>query len=185
MRRYGILKNQLLVMTIIAVMISSVPGCIFLVKVHEISWPGVRARTEAPLYHIGDIKKFESVDFRPGKDTIEFSLKMPDGSVLTYDHLTPEAITPYVMPDDWSTDGNCRSVEVTYDNGWVTAYFEDGKLILVTVFAWPRQPVSLGQSVPAIGNRDGTKVFPLPITKDELIELFGEPTKARTYLFST
>lgn len=177
-------KTRLLITGIIVAMMSSVTGCIFLVKVHQLSWPGIEARKEVPLYHMGEIK-FNNITFRPSKDTIKFSLRMPDGHIVTYDQLTPEAIAPYVTPSDWSTNGNCRYVGVTYDNGRVTAYFENGKLTRVTVFVWPRTTVRPGQSVPAIGNRDGTKFFTLPITKDELIELFGEPTKARTYLFNT
>lgn len=180
-------KTRLFITTIIVVMLCSVTGCCFLVKAHELHWPGIRARTEVPLWHIGAFK-YRSVYFRPGEAPIKFSIQMPDGRILKSAQLTPEALAPYVMPSDWSTDDTVRDAMVEYDNGrvgHVVFYFENGKPTLVIVFAWLRRRVRLGQFAPAIGNRDGSKVFPLPITEDELIELFGEPTEAKTYLFST
>lgn len=190
MQKSRTLKKRLFITTVILAMMGSMTGCIFPVWERIVRWPGARVRREVPLCHIGPIK-FRWVELQPGKDTTEFSIQMPDGRILTSDQLTVEAFSQYLTPCAPETQkwypavSDCAFLE--NDNGYVKVRFEgNGKAAYVLLCAYfYSQPPRPGQWVPAIGNRDGSQVFPLPITEDELIKLFGEPIGAWTSLFST
>ena len=178
------MKKVLLIIIVVLAGVIGICYLLFTVKVRALDWSGIRARREVPLFHKGKVK-FNQLWFEPVKDTIKFSIKMPDGRILTYDQLTYEAVKPYVRQSSLETYKTHHYGGIEYDNGFATVYFDKGELTRIDVFVWLRRPVRPGQSVPAIGNQDGSKIFPLPVTKDELIELFGKPTREHTYLFST
>lgn len=180
--RWGRLIRSL----ILVVLLSCLSGC-FTVKVHRLSWPGLDIRKEVSLFHIG-AGQFYALDFNMNSDTIGFSVQMPDGKVLTSDRLTPETLAPYVTPFDqldskvhpsWSNHMN-----IIYDNGSVRVFFEESRLARVAIFVNRRRRLP-NESVPGIGNATGDKIFFMPITKHELIELYGEPSSAHSYLFNT
>jgi hypothetical protein len=187
MRKSERLKTWLFVTSIVVVAMCSTPGCCFLAKVRSVTWPGIHVREEMPLWCISQVK-FKTVYFElEEKDATEFSLRMPDGRILRSSQLTSETIAEYLTPfkeltqethaswADWSI--------IEYDLGQVRIYFEDDTPTRVNAISY--KSFRAGQSVPAIGNRDGSKVFPLPIAEGELIKLFGKPTKSKTYLFNT
>ena len=161
-------------------------GC-FTVKVRHLRWPGLRVRREGPLINIGDIP-FYIVYFDVKSDTVEFSVRMPDGHVLTSDQMTPQALAPYATP----TDQLVREVHpswsdhliVEYENGSIRVRFDENRLKRVAIFVRQRWGMA-NESRPAIGNATGDKIFSMPVTERQLVELFGEPSSARSYLFNT
>lgn len=183
--RFGIRQIRHILPLMLVTLLPCLSGC-FAVRVRHLHWPGVRARTEVPLHHIGAIE-FHIVYLNVDSAAPGFSIRMPDGHVLTSDRMTAEALAPHLtqfdhlareMHPSWS-----RYAIVEYENGSVRFLFEEDRLSRVALFVrrkWFRRT-----SVPGLGNATGDKVFPMPVTERELIELFGEPSNAQSYLFNT
>lgn len=144
-------------------------------------WPGLRAMASFPRAG-GDAeyfsvdwsmldKRWPYYDLRTGGGP-GFSIRLPDGTVLTPDKVTVETLRTQAPPPE--NTGSHASFR--YSNGQLVAAFDQFNQLtrIEIVEGWnPRKGV--GSDI-AIGNREGTKLVALPANRDELVELFGEPT---------
>ena len=143
-------------------------------------WPGVRAFKSSsqgtavydvvnwsPLPAAESSEKEKILGNAPG-----FSDRLPDGSVLTPDQFTVELLNaggPFYQ-------GGAMEANFEYPNGSLHAYFDERSSQLTSISVNEGRTRHGAGSDVAIGNRDGTKLVVLPATRDELVELFGEPT---------
>lgn len=164
---------------------------------HEMYWNGVRADGES---WFGGEASYKSVswsrreplvttDMQTGiADTVwlvseaqeilgdrpRFAIRLPGGTVLgpgqfTVEWLDAQAHTPGMIPGS--------SAVFDYPNGDLRASFDEyGQLRRIVVRSLRRasedQPRGGGI---AVGDRNGTNLVPLPATRDQLVEVFGEP----------
>jgi hypothetical protein len=145
-----------------------------------------------------------------------FSVQLPDGTLLSPDQFTIEALDARGAEDRYATspyDGRGAQPrgfarEFKYETGSVSAMFdEDGQLTGISVYlhlcrqgSWREvlfgtRTVSCGDTLSteedraltprnaiAVGGPYGMKVVPLPATRAELVEVFGEPTRETSHI---
>jgi hypothetical protein len=152
---------------------------------HDLYWPGVHVHGESPISKPGDVgyrKAYWSRDtFEDPTPTPMFSFRAPNGALLTPDSMTIETMDAHGAEDKFYGPGIGRHFD--FGNGWMTAYFDHDRnlesiavILSSIVFAEdPRRTIF-------IGNRDGTKWVSFPATRGDLIELFGEPNRERSYI---
>jgi hypothetical protein len=107
-------------------------------------------------------------------DRPRFAIRLPGGTVLrssqfTVEWLDPQSHTPGMIP------GSTAVVE--YPNGDLHAYFDEyGRLRRIVVRSLTRasEDQPRGRGI-ALGDHSGTDQLPLPATRDQLVEVFGEP----------
>ncbi len=153
---------------------------------HEAVWPEHRARGSSKPFQAASYSivlwqdryggmNYPRVEVR-GSTRPGFSVRLPDGTVLTPDRITIDR-TEATLEDD---SGRGRRVAVfDYANGRLKVEFgtfDDAKQIAgVLASGWPGQERDIPGSELAVGNPDGTKLVVLPATRDELVEVFGKP----------
>jgi hypothetical protein len=125
-----------------------------------------------------------------------FSVRLPDGRVLKPNQLTVGTLRSLGGTEGLGKDHpvpgaggpGARVLYFRYPKGMFRAWFDPETNQLKFVEIARRRTsrrdslhVAIGNVQIAIGNRNGTKVVELPATRDELVELFGEPTSERSY----
>jgi len=139
-------------------------------------WPGVMARAAHP--HPDAEPLYKNVRWGSMTPRIVrsggpgFSVRLPDGSVLTPDQLTVEALDARAPPPE----NRGSRVFLKYPNGRLVADFDRFDQLTSVEFRADWKPGRVAGGDFAVGNREGTKLVALPATLDELVELFGEPT---------
>ena len=159
---------------------------------HELVWPDLNAYGgsepgEEALY-VNLFWRFRPVTASGGSNRPAFSVRLPDGTVLTPDQITiaRTGATEVLSDPRDAVDDRRRSAKFNYANGWLTVNFGiDGDAEQVQrVWASGRREAK--EDIPgndlAVGNPNGTKLVVLPATRDELVELFGKPMRERKSL---
>jgi hypothetical protein len=177
---------------LIALIVTVVAGCGY---DHTLDWRGVRASgwtwssSKNPSYsrvewhrppmarglYVGSEKFFGNAP--------RFTVRLPDGRLLTPGHLTAGTLRLLVgTPDSSRRSPEPRPTDPSlfrYSNATISVAFDrDNKLRRIAV--WKGGNPSRDSLHVAIGNWNGTKFVELPATRDELVELFGRPTSERS-----
>jgi len=203
------MTRRLLIVLIVAL----ATGCS---RQHRLEWPGLWASGESPLFSPG-AALYTSIGFFEGDMSAPlFSVRLPDGTLLSPDEFTIEALDARGAEDRYATSphhgrgtpprGFAR--EFKYETGSVSAMFdEDGQLTWISVYlhlcrqgSWREvlfgtRTVSCGDTLSteedraltprnaiAVGGPYGMKMVPLPATRAELVEVFGEPTRETSHI---
>lgn len=110
-----------------------------------------------------------------------FRIRMPGGETLQTSEITAEAVRPYAvgpnaLPDRLSPSHG-RFIDVLFpatvwkSAGGYSFEFENGRLVGLGIGVLDSSaPVT---SRPAIGKSPGAALYTLPLTEDQLVELFG------------
>ncbi len=163
---------------------------------HEMYWNGVRADGESWFGGEASYKSVSwsrrapsvTIDGQTGiADTVwliseaqeilgarpRFAIRLPGGTVLRPDQFTVEwldaqAHRPGMIPGS--------SAIFDYPNGMLNASFDEyGQLTSIAVRFLGRRQDQPGGGGVAVADRNGTEQLPLPATRDQLVELLGEP----------
>ena len=170
-----------------------IPGC-FTVKVRSVEWPGISVRKELGWFllpHATPVR-FDSIDIYMHKSPPPFALQMPDGKILASDQLSQATLDQYFTPFEklkrplhpsWAHNSH-----IEFDDGVISVLFKKGKVSRVSVHpaaGRASRKMPAGATQISIGTKDGKRFYMFPISEDELIDIFGKPTRAKTYLFDT
>lgn len=203
------MTRRLLIVLIVAL----ATGCS---RQHRLEWPGLWASGESPLFSPG-AALYTRIGFVEGDMSApSFSVRLPDGTLLSPDQFTIEELDARGAEDRYATSpyhgrgaqprGFARQLE--HETGSIFAHFdEDGRLTAISVYlhlcrrgSWSEvlfgtSTVSCGDTLAmqegrggtpkngiAVGDLYGMKMVPLPATRAELVEVFGEPTRESSHI---
>ena len=160
------------------VLVTLLVGC-GIQRSYTLKWPGVRAG--AHTYFGGDPRyRRISSGGQPGAVFPAFSVRLPDGRIFKPDELTIAKLEShgakksfYVHPyDDKKWDRTNLLIES--GAGTLRASFDmQNRLRNFSISA------HTGEGTVFVGDRSGRRLMPLPASRDELVELFGEPERER------
>ena len=136
------------------------------------------------------IAKYDSISINfekiPNNLLPQFCLKLaPNKQPLRSDHLTEDSVSEYLpkfkiptyWPDTWKKKAN--KINAFEGNGFYIA-FENGNLKTIGMGnrqSNPDEPITNLVSPAVIGPNDCQTFYQLPITKNQFVEIFGEPEK--------
>ncbi len=172
---------------------------------HELEWPDLEAKGSSDS---GEEALYVNLKWRLcrscGSDSRPaFSVRLPDGTVLTPDQITIDRTGAGTLGGDYGdwrrvveydyATVRLRKVEFTYaTGGWLKVEFvmdDDAEHVRQVWAMGSRQPPASRRrkegfpgSDLAVGNPAGTKLVVLPATRDELVELLGKPRRERKSL---
>ncbi len=197
---------------LIVLTITLVAGCS---RQHRLEWPGLWASGESPLFSPEAALYTSTGFFAEDMSAPQFSIRLPDGTLLSPDQFTLEALDArgaedrYAMsPYHGGTQPRGFARQLKYETGSVYAMFdEDGELTAISVRlhlcrqgSWREvlfgtSTVSCGDTLTteedraltprnaiAVGGPYGMKMVPLPATRAELVEVFGEPKRETSHI---
>ncbi len=142
-------------------------------------WPGVRASGST---YFGADSKYISIGWG-GIGSPAFSVRLPGGRIIKPDEFTIAKLESlgakkslYVHPD-LDPDAQkkwIRTTKLRIESGAGTlraSFDEQNRLLSITINA------HTGEGTVFVGDRSGRRMIPLPATREELVELFGEPER--------
>ncbi len=158
----------LLLLTMLAVGCGSGRG-------YSLSWPGVHTYAyttsgEEPIYRSLGYSS-NSRDVLPA-----FSVRFPGGRIITPDEFTVAKLESHGAKESGGYFGDNPPPDlpfhrrITSSAGYLDVMFDaQGRLQSIILRA------SSGEERIFVGDRSGRRMIPLPASRDELVELFGEP----------
>jgi hypothetical protein len=148
---------------------------------HVIEWPGVQVT--AYTFPAGGDPTYSFVTPGAPPALPGFSVRFPNGRVIAPHDFTIDGLlfhgaedydpSPSVPPSP--AQRAFRYLRLFIGNGQVSATFKDGELLSVTVV--DNRAPGLEDEPPQLGDRAGRRFVTLPATRDQLVELFGPPTR--------
>jgi hypothetical protein len=151
---------------------------------HRLTWPGVDIRgtsSDSNRRAVTYGRAYWSLSTYEGTPTPQFSIRTPDGGLLTPDSMTIEIMDAHGATEKFYGRGTGRNFD--YGNGWMTALFDSvGRLESVSVVLSKTLRYEDPRRTIYIGSREGTLWVSFPAKRDDLIELFGEPKKEWDYI---
>jgi hypothetical protein len=174
---------------LLSLVLLQIPGCMT-VRVRELSWPGIAARKECAwwLQPMPKTVWFDNVVIYMDRNSAPFTLKMPKGDVIASNDLTRERLKQHfssVKPLTSDYAPETEHAEIRFEHGSVSVMLIGEKVNRVTVGSWFRQRPKAGGTRPSIGDANGKRFLSFPASEQQLIDFFGKPTSAQTYLFDT
>ncbi len=144
---------------------------------HTLEWPGVRA---SGFTLFGGDPSYHRIGWggQLGEVPPAFSVRLPGGQIFKPDELTIAKLESlgakksfYVHPyDDKKWDRTKLLIES--GAGTLRASFDmQNRVQNISISA------STGEGIVFVGDRGGRRLIPLPASRDELVELFGEPER--------
>ena len=163
------------------VLVTLLVGC-GIQRSYTLQWPGVRAG--AHTYFGGD-PRYRRIAWggQPGDVPPAFSVRLPGGRIFKPDELTIAELESlgakksfYVHPyDDKKWDRTKLLIESSA--GTLRVNFDmQNRLQSINIHA------HTDEGTVFVGDRSGQRMIPLPASRDELVELFGEPERESTTL---
>ena len=149
---------------------------------HVIEWPGVQMT--GYTFAAGGDPTYSFV--RPGAppSLAGFSVRFPNGRVIAPHDFTIDGLLFHGAEDydpSPSTPSPAqrafRYLRLFIGNGQVSATFKDGELSSLTVMSNAVDSAGQEDESPQLGDRAGRRFVTLPATRDQLVELFGPPTR--------
>lgn len=120
-----------------------------------------------------DLKK--SVDVR----TMNFLLKLsPDSPPVALKELCPELVAsylpPFIPPQQWPDTWKQKAKEdESYSGGGFFIRFKEGRLLSVGICSH----CATRRENPIVGSPDGKHFYMLPLTEQQITEVFGAPDR--------
>jgi len=168
-------------LSVVLVVLLALTGC---ERQHRLEWSGIDVRGVSPYSSKDEVtygRAFWSLSTYETTPTPQFSIRTPDGGMLTPDLMTITAMEAHGATEKFYGRGTGRYFD--YGNGWVVAYFDSvGALESISVALSKTLRHEDPRRTIYIGNREGTRWVSFPAKRDDLIELFGEPRKEWDYM---
>jgi hypothetical protein len=130
-----------------------------------------------PLYYL---MRMDLSNSKPA-ETPAFSLKLSEnGPPVPWNHLTadtvsahlPKFVPPPVWPKEWKAEAAKRDA---YEGAGYYIAFRDGRLEYLGLCSHCGK--DFPEPAPGIGPPDGSIFFRLPVTKEQLVRVVGEPDR--------
>lgn len=154
------------------------PGCANVSRFEKNNLVAFGERLEGsqePLYYLVRIDVQKSDDARVMSSRLKLS---PDSPPLTLEELRPAAVADFLSPftpppqwpDTWKQKANAEDV---YAGNGFHIRFEGGQLLSVGICSH----CAGGREQPMVGTPDGQHFYTLPLTEQQVIEVFGAPDR--------
>jgi hypothetical protein len=143
-----------------------------------LSWDAVTAERR-----LNQIPEYTSVRINLEKLKHGLTVRMPDGKLLRTTEITPEIIWPYTLfghignPFPTKNIHGQARLDVMFDCSFWTSggsylfEFQEGRLVAMA--AGGDCPACPESCRPGIGNAEGTMMYMMPLTEEQLTGLFG------------
>jgi len=128
-----------------------------------------------PRYYKIWIDMRKSVDARTMSSLLKLS---PNSPPFALNKLSAELVAhylpPFSPPPQWPDTLKQKAIEYdTYAGGGFNITFKEGQLISVGICSHCNE----GRKNPIVGTPDGQHFYMLPLTEQQLIEVFGSPNR--------
>ncbi len=128
-----------------------------------------------PLYYLIRIDSKKSVDERTMAALVKLA---PDSPPVPIDALRPEFVagylSPFTPPPQWPDAWKQKAQEdEVYAGSGFHIGFKDGTLTYFGICSH----CAGGREYPVVGTPDGQNFYPLPLTEEQVIEIFGSPDR--------
>lgn len=128
-----------------------------------------------PLYYIIWVDFRKSVDARTMSSLLRLS---PDSPPFALEKLRPELVArylpPFTPPPQWPDSLKQKAKEDdAYAGGGFHIRFKEGKLLYVGICSH----CAGGRENPIVGSPDGQNFHMLPLTEQQITEVFGSPDR--------
>ncbi len=166
------------------VLVAHLVGC-GIQRDYAILWSGVRA---GGITYFGGDPKYNRIAWSSplGDEPPAFSVRLPDGQIIKPDEFTIAKLESFGVTE-WKPRSSGRPHPAqpltTYRRiksgaGALYACFdEQNRLQGISISAYT------GEGTVFAGDRSGRRMIPLPASRDELVELFGEPKREYSTLY--
>ena len=143
-----------------------------------LGWPGLGAR--GGRIHGGNPNYshlFWTSAYYRGSEPPPFSVRFPGGRIIKSDDFTIAKLESHgakksLFVDTHHKEFNRTELRIKSGTGKLFANFDvQNRLLRITIDVWD------GEGTVFVGDRSGRRVIPLPASRDELVELFGEPKR--------
>jgi len=127
------------------------------------------------FYYLIRIKSDRVVDVH----MMDILLKLtPEATPLLLSELRPEFVARYLPrftpPKEWPEHWKMQAMEIeAYSGGGFHITFRDGQVVYLGICSH----CSGGRENPIIGTPDGDKFYSLPLTEQQLKDVFGPPSR--------
>lgn len=129
----------------------------------------------APLYYLIRLDLKKSANAR----TTSFFLKLsPDSPAIAFSDLRPELVArylpPFTPPKEWPEFLKEKAKkDVAYAGGGFHITFENNRPTYIGICSHCNN----GREYPTVGTPDGQHLYTLPLTEQQLSEVFGSPDR--------
>ena len=129
----------------------------------------------APLYYLIRLDLMKSATAR----TTSFFLKLsPDSPAIAFSDLRPELVAsylpPFTPPKEWPEFLKEKAKkDVAYAGGGFHITFENNRPTYIGICSHCNN----GREYPTVGTPDGQHLYTLPLTEQQLSEVFGSPDR--------
>ena len=144
-------------------------------RLYSLTWSGVHATAWTAS---GEEPSFGSLSSRDltGDELPTFSVRFPGGRIIMPDEFTVAKLESHGAKESGGYFGDNPPPDLQFhrriesSNGYLDAIFDaQGRLQKIRIEA------SSSEERIFVGDRSGRRMIPLPASRDELVELFGEP----------
>ena len=131
--------------------------------------------SKEPLYYSIRIDIASSADERP----MSFLMKLsPDSPPIASNRLYPELVArylpPFTPPSQWPDTWKQKAKEEDiYSGNGFDIIFKNGKLLSIGICSH----CAGRREYPIVGSQDGKHFYTLPLTEQEVTEVFGSPDR--------
>jgi hypothetical protein len=165
------------------VLVTLLVGC-GIQRDHSILWPGARA---SGITYFGGEPKYDNIAWAVhlGDGPPTFSVRLPGGQIIKPDELTIAKLKT-LGATEWKPRSSVAPHpaqrittrwRIKSSAGTLSASFDDqNRLKSVDIRALTDEGTVF------VGDRNGQRMIPLPASRDELVELFGEPERENSTL---
>lgn len=160
----------------LAILCPLLGGCIQLIPQYYrvLTWNGARAEARLNKLSSG----YTSLFVNPEMVGRDFTIRMPDGKVLRASEINLASVsnyTPEMLIDKYPDDRTVVRILFESPSFWGSGGgyafdFRHGRLFSIGVAADASFP---GNHGPAIGKADGSVIYAMPLSENQLIDLFG------------
>ena len=128
-----------------------------------------------PLYYLIRIDMTKSVENQLGSFLLKLS---PDAQLIAVTELHPELVAQYLQsfipPPQWPNIMKEKiKVQDIYEGNGFNINFKNGQLLSISICSH----CANGKERPVVGTIDGQHLYVLPLTEQQLIEVFGSPKR--------
>ena len=131
--------------------------------------------SKVPLYYAISLDMTKSVD----ESAKNFLLKLtPDNPPISLKELNPELVArylpPFTPPPQWPDKWKQKAKEEEiFAGGGFHIRFKNGQLLFVDICSH----CANGRENPVVGTPDGQHFYTLPLTEQQVVEVFGSPKR--------
>ena len=165
----------ILIGTIWMILLSSCANVLRFEKENLVAFGEKLDKSPEHLFYLVRVDMAKSID----NELNNFNLKLSsDGPPIALNKLTPELVAkylhPFIPPPQWPDrmKEKIKGQDIYAENGF-QINFKNGQLIYINICSH----CAGGNESPVVGTPDGNHFYTLPLTEQQVFEVFGSPNR--------